>query len=65
LIAGIFDFAGKKKASVDPKLKNRLDELEAKLTILHGSLEEKDKKIEQLSNEISFVNRLLDQSAEK
>ena len=61
LIAGIFDFAGKKKASGDPKLHKRLDELEARLALFQGSLAEKDEKIEQLSNEIGFVNRLLDQ----
>jgi len=61
LIAGFFDFAGKKKASIDPQLSRRMDELENRFTLLQGSIAEKDKKIEELSNEIGFVNRLLDQ----
>jgi len=65
LIAGIFDFAGKRKASVDPQVNKRMVELENRLDMLQVTLAEKDEKIERLSNEIGFVNRLLDQRSEK
>lgn len=65
LIAGIFDFAGKRKVAMDPHFGKRMDALENRITSLEGSLAEKDEQIEQLTTEFAFINRLLDKSPEK
>lgn len=60
VVASYFDYLGKKAKSSNPDLAARLGELENRLKVLEVAQIEKDEKIERLSSELGFVNKLLD-----
>ena len=51
---------GKKNKTVSSEIEKRMDILEKKQKILEETLLEKDEIINQLTKEITFVNKLLD-----
>jgi chromosome segregation ATPase len=65
LVAGFFDYLGKKKKKSDLALENKVTELERKMGNLEDRLHEKDERLNQLENEISFVNRLIEDKSKK
>jgi hypothetical protein len=60
VISGYFDYLGKKEKNSSPRLAQRIDELEKRLNLLDAGMTEKDDKIKQLTDEITFVNKLLE-----
>jgi hypothetical protein len=58
--ASFFDFLGKRKKKSDQALETQVAALEQRVTGLETKLLDKDEKINQLENEISFVNRLIE-----
>jgi chaperonin cofactor prefoldin len=60
LFASFFDFLGKRKKKSDKALETQVAALEQRVTGLETKLLDKDEKINQLENEISFVNRLIE-----
>jgi len=60
LITVFFDYLGKKNKTVSSEIEKRMDILENKQKILEETLLEKDEVINQLTKEITFVNKLLD-----
>jgi hypothetical protein len=66
LITMVFDYMGKKTtAAVPPEFEKRLRMLEEKQSLLESALLEKEERIQQLSSEVSFVNKLLDSKSGK
>ena len=65
LIAGFFDYMGKKKKKTDLALETKVTELDQKVTALEDRLHEKDERLNQLENEISFINRLIEDKSKK
>jgi hypothetical protein len=63
--ATFFDYLGKRKKKSDKQLEAKVDVLEKRLQGLEERLIEKDDKIGRLENEISFVNKLIEERAEK
>lgn len=60
LITVFFDYLGKKSKNVSSEIEKRIDILEKKQKLLEETLLEKDEVINQLTKEITFVNKLLD-----
>ena len=60
LITVFFDYLGKKNKNVSSEIEKRMYILEKKQKILEETLLEKDEVINQLTKEITFVNKLLD-----
>lgn len=65
LIAAGFDYLGRRAKRSDPKLEQRIAELERRVELLDDASAEKDEKLLRLQSELSFVNRLLDKNAGK
>ena len=61
----LFDFLHKRKKKGDVKLEAKVNALEQKLQGLEERLSDKDEKIGRLENEISFVNKLIEERGEK
>jgi hypothetical protein len=55
-----FDYLGKKAKGGDGELAHRVAELERRLGALDALAAEKDERINQLEQEVRFVNKLLD-----
>ena len=65
LIAAGFDYLSKRAKRADPGLERRIAELERRVEFLDAAVADKDEKLFQLRNELSFVNRLLDKGPGK
>ena len=55
-----FDYLGKRTKGSDPDLARRVAELERRLSVLDAMVGERDERINQLEQEVRFVNKLLD-----
>jgi hypothetical protein len=55
-----FDYLGKKAKGADPALARKVEELERRLNALDAIIGDKDERINQLEQEVKFVNKLLD-----
>ena len=60
LLTVFFDYLGKKNKNISSEIEKRMDILEKKQKILEETVLEKDEVINQLTKEITFVNKLLD-----
>ena len=61
----LFDFLHKRKKKSDQILEAKVAALEQKVQGLEERLLDKDEKIGRLENEISFVNKLIEERGEK
>jgi prefoldin subunit 5 len=59
-VAGYFDYLGKKAKNVAPDLERKIENMEKRLNQLDAMLTEKNERMKQLEEEVSFVNRLLE-----
>ena len=60
LFAAGFDFLTKKRNKIDEETKLKVIELEQKVTILESIIDERDNKMSQLENDVSFVTKLIE-----
>lgn len=60
VITTLFDYLGKRSKGASPELERRIETLEKRLGLVDLAIAEKDEKIKQLEEEVSFVNRLLE-----
>lgn len=60
LITVIGDYFGKKKIKPDKELESRIATLENKMNALESLVQEKDTRINQLENDVHFVNKLIE-----
>lgn len=63
--AGFFDYLGKRRKKTDGELGNKVSILEKRLLALEGKMAEKDERVHQLETEVSFVNKLIEDRANK
>ena len=60
LTASFFDYLGKRKGKRDPALEGRVAELEKRVEAAETRIAERDDRIAQLENELTFVNKLIE-----
>jgi prefoldin subunit 5 len=59
-VAGYFDYLGKKAKNAAPDLERKIESMEKRLNQLDAVLAEKNERMKQLEEEVSFMNRLLE-----
>ncbi len=55
-----FDFLTKRRNKIDEETKIKVIELEKKVSILESIIDERDNKMSQLENNVSFVTKLIE-----
>ena len=60
LFAAGFDFSTKRRNKIDEETKIKVMELEKKVAILESIIDERDNKMSQLENDVSFVTKLIE-----
>ncbi len=60
LFAAGFDFLTKRRNKIDEETKIKVMELEKKVSILESIIDDRDNKMSQLENNVSFVTRLIE-----
>ena len=60
LFAAGFDFLTKRRNKIDEETKRKVIELEKKVAILESIIDERDNKMSQLENDVSFVTKLIE-----
>lgn len=63
--ASLFEFLAKRKKKGNKELENKLNAIEKKVLALEDKIAEKDERIDQLENEMSFVNKLIEDKSRK
>ncbi len=61
LISSVFSYLTEKKKHASPALESKLDEMEKRLAVLESRVDDKDERVAQLANDVSFVNKLIEQ----
>ncbi|HUX39773.1 MAG TPA: hypothetical protein VMV83_01300 [Rectinemataceae bacterium] len=59
-IAGIFDYLGKRKASLNTAALERIEALEREIAILKSASADDEGRIGKLESDIGFVSRLIE-----
>jgi len=65
LIAGGFDYLGKKSTGVSGDVLKKIENLETRVHSLEKSIIEKDEEIKQLDIKVQFMDRLLEDRSKK
>lgn len=60
LFAAGFEFLAKRRNKIDIETRIKVIELEKKVTILESIIDERDNKMSQLENDVSFVTKLIE-----
>jgi len=55
-----FDFLTKRRTRLDNETKQRVLQMEQRLAVLDQTVRDKDARLAQLENDLTFLNRLLD-----
>lgn len=59
LAASAFSYLGEKKKGVDPNIVKKIEAIEERLSSLEAGTGQVDERIQQIENDVSFVNKLL------
>ena len=65
LIAGGFDYLGKRSLGVSGDVVKKIENLENRVQSLEKSIIEKDEEIKQLDTKVQFMDRLLEDTSRK
>ena len=60
IFAAGFDFLAKGRTRLDDDTRKKVELLEQKMAELENSTKEKEVRVEQLENDLAFLNRLLE-----
>jgi len=59
-VASVFSYLTEKRKRESPELEKRIAELERRLGVIEDQASDKDARVEQIAQDVSFVNKLVE-----